>query len=174
MKSENLMTLALRVVAVIIAAYACADISNIAAFLLVGQKWMSAQPTALSVLGRDAAFIWSIPVIVAVLLWYLAPRIARFACRGMSRDVGFQGLDINQLTHAAFVVMGLGIFLSGFWNLIRLCIDVLPLGASGVEFPWNYGIEYVLRSLFGFVLIVGGRGLSRMLLRLRTAGTEQS
>lgn len=170
MKSEQLMTLALRVVAVIIAAYACVDLSNIVGFLLIGHNWQSSQAVDLSVLGRDAAMIWSIPIIVVVLLWWLAPRLARLACLGTDRERDLPRLDIERLAHAAFVVVGFWVVVFGLIGLAGIVVGKLQF--SGGPFGWDSFMTYALRCVFGLAVIAGGRNLSRFLLRLRTVGTE--
>jgi len=170
MKSEQLMTLALQVVAIIIAAYACVDISNVVGFLLVGHQWMSSRAVEVSVLGRQAAMLWSIPIIVAVLLWWLAPRLARLACRRTERVLDFPELDIERLTHAAFVVVGFWVAVFGLIGLVRIGVNQLQW--AGGPFSWSEFAAYMLRCVFGLAVVTGGRNLSRFLLRLRTAGAE--
>ncbi|MGH8224908.1 MAG: hypothetical protein ACRER1_01970 [Gammaproteobacteria bacterium] len=165
MKAEDLTMLALRVVAVIIGAYACVDLSQIA-FLVAGMH-----VSTVKVSGIFAAW-WSVPMIVALLLWWLAPRLARLACRGKISGTDFSSLNIERLTHGAFVVVGVCVFLYGLADLARLGFGMLTAKLSISLFPWNYFTEYALRCIFGIVLILGGRGLSRVLLHLRTAGRE--
>ena len=172
MKSEQLMMLALRVVAVIIAAYAFADVTNIVGLLLVGHNWISSRAIMMASLGKATAVLWSIPMIVALLLWWLAPRLSRLACHGTDRDLNLPGLDIERLTHAAFVVVGVWVLLFGVADLGRIVIAMLHAQLSTRLLPWGSFAEYSLRCLFGLVLIVGGRNLSRFLLHLRMAGTE--
>ena len=182
MKTHELMTLALRVVAVIIGAYACVDLSNIVTFLIDLHVYPKVIPidSVLTSLGGYAVILWSIPMIVALLLWWLAPRLARLASRGADQgadqNVELSGVDVEWLTHGAFVVVGVWILIFGAIGLLRIGVDAWSVAANskwgGAPFPWDYFAAYVLRCLFGLVLIIGGRELSRMLLRLRTAGTE--
>ena len=177
MKSEQLMTLALRVVAVVIAAYACADLANIVAFLLPMFHWMKPGDMELAFLGENAVVLWSIPIIVAVLLWWSAPMLARLACGRSGPEMNLSGLNVEGLTHGAFIVVGVWVLIFGVIDLARIGVNELQAVAEpktwvGHFFPWGYFTEYVLRCLIGLGLIVGGRRLSRMLLHLRTAGTE--
>lgn len=177
MKTEQLTTLALRVVAIIIMAYAFMDLTNIVAFLLLGLHWMRSRDAALAAVGEYAVILWSIPIVMALLLWWLAPSLARLACGGTGSEVNALGADIERLTHGAFIVVGVWILVFGFINLVRIGVNELQITSNpkmwGNLFPWGQFAAYVLRCLFGLVLILGGRNLSRFLLHLRTVGTEQ-
>lgn len=114
------MTLALRVVAVIIAAYACADLSYVPAFVLHLPTTTTADAAnAISIFGKYAVVLWSIPMIVALLLWWLAPRLARLALRGADPSVDLSGVGIERLTHAAFVIVGVWILVFDIIGLAR-------------------------------------------------------
>lgn len=178
MKSNYLITLALRVVAVIIGAYACADLVNVVSFLILGFHWMKSTNSGLASIGGYAVILWSIPMIVALLLWWLAPRLARLASRGADSSVDLSGMDVERLTHGAFVVVGVWILVFGVINLAGIGVNELSIATNakwgGAPFPWGNFAAYVLRCLIGAVLILGGRSLSRFFLHLRTVGTEKS
>lgn len=171
--AEQLMTLALRVVAVIIGVYACVDLSQMVFFVtgyLTGMH-ISASDTSGTVVA-----LWSVPMIVALLLWWMAPRLAHLACGRRDPKVDMSGLDVGRLTHGAFVVVGVWILVFGVIDLASMGFNALwvatePKVTSG-PFQWPYFAANVLRCLFGAGLIVGARNLSTFLLRLRTAGTE--
>ncbi|MGH8428403.1 MAG: hypothetical protein ACRES7_10560 [Gammaproteobacteria bacterium] len=178
MKAEQLTTLALRVAAVIIAAYACVDLTNVVYFLIAGLHNMDSNYALPIVVGGYAVLLWSIPIITALLLWWLAPRLARLASRGTSPSVDLSSMDIERLTHGAFVVVGVWILIFGVIDLVSTGAFALMTAANpkwaGEPFAWNSFATYVLRCLFGTALILGGRNLSRLLLHLRTAGTGKS
>lgn len=180
MKSEQLMTLALRVVAVIIAAYACVDLTNVAGFLLmelhvIQQNITTSATFDLKSLGWDAVIMWAIPVITAVSLWWLAPRLAKLACRESDQVVNFSGFDMQRLAIAAFVLVGFWIAVFGLIGLVGIGVNELQMATNsqlaGGPFDWGDFATYLLRCLFGLAVAAGGHNLSRLLLRLRTAGT---
>ena len=175
MKSEQLMALALRIVAVIIAAYAFVDLTNMAGFLLLGIHAIqlnitTSTPFELKTLGWDALVLWAIPMITAVMLWWLAPRLAKLACRKSDQAFNFAGLETERLTHAAFVLVGFWIAVSGLIGLAEIGVSELQL--AGGTFAWGSFTTYGLRCVFGLAIVAGGRNLSRFLLHLRTAGAE--
>lgn len=148
-------------------AYAFADLTQLANFLLFPNL-------RATVLWGFIAIMWYVPLIVAVVLWWLSPVLARLACRGMSKDAGFPGLGIEKLTHAAFVVAGVWIVVFSIVALIQYGLQTLMHGDKDYVDPtmWTYLVAYGVRCLFGVVLVIGARRLARFLLYLRTAGTE--
>lgn len=56
-------------------------------------------------------------MIVALLLWWLAPQLA---LRGADPSVDLSGGGIERLTHAAFVVVGVWILVFEIINLAKI------------------------------------------------------
>ena len=65
MQAEQLTTLALRVVAVIIGAYACADAAYVATYAM-GLFLGGQAATELRFVGKSVTILWSVPIIVAI------------------------------------------------------------------------------------------------------------
>ncbi len=169
MKTTNdLMTLALRVVAVVIGAYAFVALANLANFLLFSQ-W------SVTVLWAFVATMWSTPLIVALALWWLSPVLARLATRGLIAEIDCSGLSIGKLMHAAFIVMGVWIFLFSIAALVKYGLQISWHGNRAYipSTAWAYLVAYGVRCVFGVGLVIGGGNLARFLLYLRTAGSAE-
>ena len=163
MKPQELMTLALRVLAVFIASRGLIYLADAAVYVVVPTQNQSSLPfpvlALISLLG---------PAIAAIIVWWCAPYLARLAARGIT-DVPVTALDRQSIVGAMFVAAGTLIFILALPGLVGNVI--LGFGAPGV-FMLPSLIASVVQCILGAVLVVGARVTSRLLLRLRYAGTE--
>jgi len=163
MKPQELMTLALRVLAVFIASRALVYLADAAVFVVVptqDQFGLSFPVLALiSLLG---------PAIGAVVVWWCAPHLARLAAHGIA-DVPVAALDQQSIVGAVFVAAGTLIFILAVPGLVGSAIRAF--GAPGL-FVLPSLVASVVQCILGAVLVVGARVSSRLLLRLRYAGTR--
>ncbi|BBM00116.1 hypothetical protein [Microbulbifer sp. GL-2] len=98
-----------------------------------------------------------IPFVIGIVLWILAPKIARKTIVSSDGDAA--------ISEAGLVVAGT--FLIGvYWALKSVGVVVGQLFSLGTI---NYG--YVAVFIISLVLVLGGRFVVTMYHRLRTAGT---
>ena len=123
MKPQELMTLALRVLAVFIASQALVYLAEAVVFVIVpnqNQFGLSLPVIALiSLLG---------PAIAAIVIWSCAPYLARLAARGIT-DVPVATLDQQSIVGAVFVAAGTLIFILALPVLVSNVIRAF--GAPG-------------------------------------------
>ena len=162
MKPQELMTLALRVLAVFIASRGLVYLADATVYAVVPTQNQSGLPfpvlILISLLG---------PAITAIVVWWCAPYLARLAARGMT-DVPVAALDQQSIVGAMLVAAGALMFILALPALVANVI--VGFGEPGV-FVLPSLIASVVQSVIGAVLVVGARGTSRLLLRLRYVGT---
>ncbi|WP_297918381.1 hypothetical protein [Metallibacterium sp.] len=163
MKPQALMTLALRVLAVFIASRGLVYLADATVYAVVPTQNQFGLPflvnALISLLG---------PAIAAIVVWWCAPYLARLAARGIT-DVPVAALDQQSIVGAMFVAAGTLIFILALPGLVGNVI--LGFGAPGWLFALPWLIASVVQCILGAVLVVGARVTSRLLLRLRYAGT---
>ena len=162
MKPQELMTLALRVLAVFIASRALVYLADAAVFVIAPTQNQFDLPFSvlalISLLG---------PSIAALVVWWCAPYLARLAARGIT-DVPVAALDPQSIVGAVFVAAGTLIFILALPGLVGNAIRVFD--APGL-FVLPSLVTSVVQCILGAVLVMGARVTSRLLLRLRYAGT---
>jgi hypothetical protein len=162
MKPQELMTLALRVLAVFIASRALVYLAEAVVFVVVpnqNQFGLSLPVIALiSLLG---------PAIAAIVVWWCAPYLARLAARGIT-DLPVATLDQQSIVGAVFVAAGTLIFTLALPDLAGSVIRAF--GGPGL-FVLPSLVASIVQCILGTALVLGARATSRLLLRLRYAGT---
>lgn len=129
-------------------------LGNALPLFLAPESWSNGEPLPVApIIG------WVVvPVIAGILLWILAPQIARKLFRSTEEDTA--------ISEKGLVVAGT--FLIGvYWALKSVGVIVGQLFAMGTV---NYG--YVAVLVIALVLILGGRFVAIFYHRLRTAGTS--
>ena len=162
MKPQELMTLALRILAVFIASQGLVYLADAAVFAVVPTQNQFGLPFLVNVLISLLG-----PAIAAIVVWWCAPYLARLAARGVT-DVPVAALDQQSIVGAMFVAAGTLMFILALPGLVGTVI--LGFGAPGV-FVLPQLIAGVVQCILGAVLVVGARVTSRLLLRLRYVGT---
>ncbi len=163
MKPQELMTLALRIVAVFIASRAIIYAADAAFFFVAPSQSFSGLPLTVLVLLALVG-----PAIAAILVWWCAPFLARLAARGIT-DAPVTKLNAQALVGATFVAVGTLIFILALPGLVGNVIR--SFGPPGVHvLPMLAGS--ILQCVLGAVLALGAGVMSRLLLRLRYAGTR--
>jgi hypothetical protein len=162
MKPQELMTLALRVLAVFIASQALIFAADAAFFFVAPSQSFSGLPlTALVVVALVG------PAIAAIVVWFCAPYLACLAARGIT-DAPIAKLNVQVVVGSTFVAVGTLIVIFALPNLVSNVmrsfgpprVHVLPMLVGNI-----------LQCLLGIALVLGSRVTSRLLLRLRYAGT---
>jgi hypothetical protein len=163
MKPQELMTLALRVLAVFIASRALVYLADAAVFVVAptqNQFGLSFPVLALiSLLG---------PAIAAIIVWLCAPYLARLAARGIADVPAAAALDQQSIVGAVFVAAGALIFILALPGLVGNVVRAF--GPPGL-FVLPSIVASAVQCILGAVLVLGARVTSRLLLRLRYAGT---
>lgn len=162
MQTKSLAIVLLRVVAVLVAAQGFGYIAELASFSQQGQNFSGNVSLAF-------ALALLVPLATGAVIWWVAPYVANLAVNKLPASVEFGGLTAEGLAHAAFVVLGVWLFLSSIPSLVTATFQLFePNGMS--RMPWL--IARALRCAFGVALIAGSRRISTVLLRLRYAGTS--
>ncbi|TAL74804.1 MAG: hypothetical protein EPN56_09900 [Rhodanobacter sp.] len=162
MKPQELMTLALRVLAVFIASRAIVYLADAAVFAVApDQNKVGLSFPVLALISLVG------PAIAAIVVWWCAPYLARLAARGIT-DVPVAALDQQSIVGAVFVAAGTLIFILALPGLVGSVIRAF--GPPG-SFALPSLVASVVQCILGVVLVVGARVTSRLLLRLRYAGT---
>lgn len=162
MKPQDLMTLALRVLAVFIASQALVSLADAAVFAAVNppsQDWIPFSILAVIILLG--------PAIAALAIWWFAPHLARWAARGIG-DVPVVMPNVQSVVGATFVVAGTLIFVLALPVLI---VNTIRAFEQPGMFVLSSLVASVVRCLLGVFLVFGSRATSRFLLWLRYAGS---
>ncbi|MBQ4854199.1 hypothetical protein IMW82_05880 [Rhodanobacter sp. B2A1Ga4] len=162
MKPQELMTLALRVLAVFVASQAFEYLADAAAFVVMPMQNEVGMP--FSIIAIISLFG---PAFAAIVIWWCAPHLARLAARGIS-DEPVAHVNVQSVVNATFVAAGTLIFVFAFPALVATAIRAF--GTPSLSIVASL-VSSVLRCLLGVVLVFGSRATSKLLLRLRYAGT---
>lgn len=154
---------ALRVLAVFIAAWGVAHLATLASWIINPSALDKGFPL------MTLAACWLVgPAVVAVVLWLIAPWLARQILRDIETKPS-PSLDIEPMVSAAFVVAGVFIFVTALPAFTGYLLSVL-------ESPDQVAMKWLavdgLRCLLGIALVVGARSTARFCLWLRSAGTN--
>lgn len=162
MKPQVLAMLGLRVVAVFLAAESFVYLAQAAIYYLFRPIGMPNPPPSFFVV------FWLLgPVVAALVLWWCAPHLARLAAHGVVADPVAQ-VGTQALVSATFVAAGTIIFVTA---LPSLATNVLQAYVPPHAFLLPVLVGNILQCLLGIGLVVGSGTASRLLLRLRYAGT---
>ena len=164
MKPQELMTLALRVLAIFIASQAFIYLAEAATFWATPPDSRSGMPlTALS-------SVWLFgPLIAAVLVWWCAPLLSRLGT-GQMIDVPIGAISTEAIAGATFVVAGALIFIIAVPNFISNSIRAF---SDPGLFVYSSLAASILKSILGVALVVGSRAIPRFLFWLRYAGVDR-
>jgi hypothetical protein len=161
MRSQDLMTLALRVLAVFMASHALTYLADAAVLAVMPTPNEVGIPfsvlAVMSLLG---------PALAAIVIWLCAPRLARLAARGIS-DAHIQ-IDAQSIVNATFVAAGTLIFVFAVPVLVATAVRMFGTPTLSIVASL---VSSALQCLLGVVLVFGSRLTSQLVLRLRYAGT---
>lgn len=162
MKPQALMMLVLRVVAVFLAAQSFMYLAQFAVYYLFRPVSMPSPPPSFFV-----AFWLLGPLVAALVLWWCAPYLARVAAGGVAPEpVAY--VSAHALVGATFVAAGALIFVTALPSLATTLLRAY-MPPHGFLVPVLVGD--ILQCLLGIGLVVGAGTASKLLLRLRYAGT---
>lgn len=163
MKSQDLMTLALRVLAVFLASQALVYLADAAVFVVMPTPNEFGIPfpvlAVIALLG---------PAFAAMVIWWCAPHLAGLATRGIGDTPVVTELNAQSLVNATFVTAGTLIVVFALPAVIATAVRAFGTPSLAIIASLVSGL---LQCLFGVVLVFGSRVTSRLLLRLRYAGT---
>ncbi|MFZ5573754.1 MAG: hypothetical protein ACOY5S_00990 [Pseudomonadota bacterium] len=122
------------------------------------------------ILGPAILVTFSLSVSVALIIWFLAPRLARRATTDLSEHIAIEKLTPEGLATAGLVVAG-GVTLAlTFPNLLSISIVAIT-GSSKTSIALIVAIASKL--LLAAVLLFGARRIASRLVTLgRTAGRD--
>jgi len=163
-QSKDLATLGLRLLAIYIALYGIVTLAEFVPFW-----WRQDEVGSLPIL--IATGIVCGPIVVASLVWVLAPKLAYFATLGLPSKMEFGQLDAEALTASAFIVSGVLILLFNIPSLISAIIQVAS-ASKPFEFTWLLSSSF--KCVLAVGLVIGARVVARFLLWLRTAGVNDA
>lgn len=162
MKPQVLTMLALRVVAIYAASQAFTYLAQAAMFLAFPPaNWPTVPVTFL-------AAVWLLsPLFVAAIIWWCAPYIACLAARGVVDDPAAT-VNTRALVGATFVAAGALIFITALPGLVG---NTMRAFEPPQRFVLPMLVASILRCVLGIALVIGSGTASKLLLRLRYAGT---
>lgn len=114
--------------------------------------------------------IWAVPpvlfLICGILLWYTAAPLAAslFKTTGSDDSSNASLIDIQIV---AFSVVGLFVLAESFPNFVRLVVWYYLANAIQKSPLAGDGAAFLLRSVFGFWLLFGSRGIVNFIRRIR-------
>lgn len=163
MKPQELMMLALRVLAVFIASQAFIYLAQGATLLVL--------PTVdggnVKITMLSLAWLLG-PSIAAIAVWCCAPYLARLATRGFNNEP-ISSLNSHTVISTTFVAAGTYIFITALpWLVSNLILAFNP----ETKLNLSVLVANILKCLLGIFLVIGSRATSRFLLRLRYAGNH--
>lgn len=164
MKPQELMMLALRVLAVFIASQAFIYLAEAATFWAMPPDNRSGMPlTALS-------SVWLFgPFITSILVWWCAPVLSRLAT-GRIADVSIASVSTDAVVGSTFVAAGALIFIIALPGLISNSIRMF--GDPGL-FIYSSLAASISKCILGAALIGGSQAIPRFLFWLRYAGVNR-
>ena len=111
------------------------------------------------------------PFIIAALLWLMAEPIGKLLTGRSSAQLDGGSMDLGDLQSAGFAVVGVYFLMTGVPTLVMYAVN-LPFmaDAGGVQIHYSTFARPGAQILLGIALLFGARGLSAMLVRVRTAG----
>jgi hypothetical protein len=163
MKPQVLTILGLRVVAVFLAAQSFVFLAQAAIYFVLRPAGMPSVPPAFFV-----AFWLLGPFVAALIIWWGAPYLAHLATRGVS-DAQVMHVNPQVLVGTTLVAAGALIFVTA---LPSLATDVLRFYVPPNQLLLPELLGKVLQCILGIGLVIGSGTASKLLLRLRYAGTE--
>lgn len=165
MKTHDLTVLIIRLVAVYIALQGIMYIAQAASMWSGGVSVYGEMPIwfiGLTVLS---------PLILGILLWFMASVMARQAVRGLAESMEVGGLSLQGLTAAAFSVFGVVLLIMVFPGFIVSLLHYFLSDEPSVDVPWL--VARAFQCVVAVGLIVGSGMVARILFRLRYAGLDK-
>lgn len=110
-------------------------------------------------------------VVSAVLLWTLAPRIARLVTRRLPQDISFGAMSLVDCYSIAFIGVGLLYIASGLPQVLNWGHYVLKMAASMSGDSWKEQVNFYYVSqaflpfIVGILLFINGRSWAVALAR---------
>lgn len=113
--------------------------------------------------------------IIAAILWYQAPRLAKSMVSQDPAPVTSGKLTMSDIMLVAFATLGIFILVNGLKESVRLLLTGI-WGTEPFRAQWNNGLwqagfwAAVIQAALGAWLVFGSKGIVRFVIWLRTAG----
>ncbi|WP_298867394.1 hypothetical protein [uncultured Gimesia sp.] len=172
MKKEELAFIGCRLIALFYVTKLLETVGSFATFLVM---WRT-QAIDLPLANVGMIFLQILPftfyVIIACLLWFGAGTIVRSLLPDTEFNQNSRSISAEQVQSVAFTTIGLLMLTWGVTGLAKVLYQVFQLNqASNFAHFSNTlkaeGITVACQILFGFYLILGSQGLSKLVARLR-------
>jgi len=172
MKKEELAFIGCRLIALYYAAKALETVGSFMMFLVM---WRT-QAIDLQSANVGVIYLQILPFafygIIACLLWFGAGTIVRSLLPDTEFNQNSRSISAEQVQSVAFTTIGLLILTWGITDLVKVLYQVFQLNQASdfAHFSKTLkaeGITVACQILFGFYLMLGSRGLSKLVARLR-------
>lgn len=126
----------------------------------------------------DAIVMDGLGLVLAFVLWLKPGLLAWWAAGSAHRDVFEAAIGATQLQYIAFSVAGIYKLITGLAGMLAHGLNLLAyrhitdggIPVSPPTYETTMFVEYVVATVAGCALVLGARGLTGVLQRLRTAG----
>jgi len=122
-------------------------------------------------------FLVVAPLIVGVALWMLAPKMAGWAVGKVDPATSDNPVKATDLQAMAFMTVGLIFTMQAAWYIAGIVYATVLESTSPGNNPSLYHTpgfySQIAKLVFGIVLIVGAKSLTRLFQRFREFGSKQ-
>lgn len=135
--------------------------------------------TAADVPRPDQAIGWLLgtvacQLVLAFLFWLYPGVLARMAAGRSSHEVFETSLPAAKLQHVAFSVVGAWFALQGLVYLAYEVVHLMQWAYGSTQPEWRAVAASSARVIFGIVLMLGARGLTRLIEHMRNRTPQTS
>jgi hypothetical protein len=156
-----------------VAACFAVTVLSISITLLMSEPWNRSISSFLVVL-LPGLFVFSI-LIVGIVYWKKSNAIAARMVSADPTPVTLQSINVQDLTVLAFSIVGIVFLVEGILEFLRVVFLSREFAFTPSEFWYNSATLTALVQLaLAFWLVLGSRGIVRLIYWLRTAGVPNS
>ena len=119
----------------------------------------------------------SLIIILSILLWLYADKIANRLIGETSTEGAIQNIDYNRIQYIAFILAGILVICNSIPDLISNIYQINSMPKPPIEIPDRIYNGYlanligaIIKTILGFWLVLGSTGISNVIKKLRTAG----
>lgn len=136
------------------------------------------QPVEYTGIGLVSAVTpMSLIIILSILLWLFADKIANRLMGEVSTEGTIHNIDYNKIQYMAFILAGILVLCNSIPDLISNIYQINSMPKPPIEIPDRIYRGYlanvigaIIKTILGFWLVLGSTGISNMIKKLRTAG----
>ena len=118
-------------------------------------------------------------IIMSILLWTFAGKIADRLIGPISAEGIMQNMDYNKIQYIAFCVAGILIICNSIPHLFSSIYQIVSIPDPQLSIPERIYNGYlatfigaVIQTILGLWLVIGTKGIINMIKKLRTAGLD--